>query len=98
MSDRAARLLTYVDRIKALISGQQDICVVEAKSLHDGYDDGVIIACGETKGTIICWLYSGRKMDIDSQVHSIIPRLRDIEAKRVFEASSVDATVARFYA
>lgn len=100
MSDYLAEANAYGDRVEQLLAEEPDIRVVCCTAIHNGWDDGVIIACGETQHTIVVRIakpYGMKEMDIESQVKFAIPAIRAREASRLADIEAVQSTVARFY-
>lgn len=87
-------MLGFRQQVEALIDGD-DVKIVHVGPTHGGWDDEVVLACGQTRGSVLR-LYN-RRWDVEEQMSELLPWLRKREAKRLDEAEILNSTMARFY-
>lgn len=89
-----------LDRVEAQIAAllPPDMSITRVGSIHKGYDDGVTIACGESKSTVIVWAYGlGEMPDIEARTISLTRHLQAAEEIRLAGLRARDESFAWFY-
>lgn len=97
MTDSRMDMLNRVgDQIAALLP--PGVKIERIGAIHNGYDDGATLVCGESRGTVIIWAYGrGEMPNIEAQTVSIAQALLAREEVRLADIRARDDTVARFY-
>lgn len=94
--DRLGNGRRWMERVQAVLP--DGVAVVTFHDIHNGWDDGVMIACGKSHGDVIVWAHGlGEMPDIEAQAISLSRHLLAKEALRLEYERAVDDSFARFY-